>query len=109
MPYAAVGATLSFNSFKLCQACQDNWEALGISIDESVENSFGWHVGAGLDYLVTHNLALNVDIRTHFLKSQGNWIMDDLLSDASVSGDLDDLNLNTWVFRVGAKFYFRLF
>ena len=109
VPYAAVGATLSFNSFELCQTCKDNWEALGISINETVENSFGWHVGVGLDYQVTHNLALNVDVRTHFLKSQGNWSMDDLLSNVSVSGDLDDLNINTWIFRIGAKFYFRLF
>ncbi len=109
VPYAVMGATLSFNSFKLCQTCQDSWGALDISIKESVENSFGWHVGAGLDYQIARNFALNVDVRTHFLKSQGSWSMDDLLSGVSVSGDMDNLNLNTWVIRLGAKLYFRLF
>ncbi len=109
VPYAAVGGTFSFNSFELCQVCSDAWEALGTSITESVENVFGWHIGAGLDYHITPSIALNVDVRTHFLISNGTWSMADQLSDVSVSGGLDDLNLNTLVLRFGAKFYFRLF
>jgi outer membrane protein W len=109
IPYAQVGVAYNFLDFKLCSICQSEWEDMGFAISEEIDNSIGFQVGAGLDYRITDRIALNVDLRYQILNGQGTWSMSDQLSGVSQSGDLNDLNMSALVFRIGAKFFLKIF
>jgi outer membrane protein W len=107
VPYGTAGAVFHFNSFKVCSKCRELWDTLGFDIQERVDNALGFQVGAGVDYMLSRRIGLNVDLRYQFLSTGGTWAMSDLLSGLESSGNLKDLNLNTLVFRVGAKIFLR--
>ena len=109
IPYAQVGVAYNFLDFKLCSLCQSEWEEVGFAISEEIDNSIGFQVGAGLDYRITDRIAVNVDLRYQILNGQGTWSMSDQFSGISQSGNLDDLNLSALVFRIGAKFFLKIF
>jgi len=108
IPYIAVGVAYHFNTFKLCQICQDNWDAVGFDIREEIKNGLGFQFGAGLDYEVTDYIDLNLDVRYQIAKGSGSWSQTDQFSGASVSGDLEGLNLNALIIRVGAKIFLKI-
>jgi outer membrane protein W/uncharacterized protein YgiM (DUF1202 family) len=108
VPYAAAGVAYHFNSYKLCQLCQDQWDALGFDVREEVENALGFQVGAGLDYLVTDYIDLNLDVRYQFLKGSGSWSMTDQFGGPSLSGSLEDLNFNALILRIGIKIFLKI-
>ncbi len=107
VPYGTAGAVFHFNSFRVCSRCLETWDALGIDIQERMENALGFQVGGGVDYMLGRALGLNVEVRYHFMKSGGTWAMTDRLSGLETSGELKDLNLNALVFRVGVKIFLR--
>ncbi len=107
VPYGTAGAVFHFNSFKVCSKCQELWDTLGFDIRERVDNALGFQVGAGVDYMLNRTIGLNVDVRYQFMQTGGTWAMTDQLSGLDSSGDLKDLDLNTLVFRVGAKIFLR--
>jgi len=108
-PYAIVGIGYFFNSFALCDCIQAEWNPLGFDVREDVENSWGFLVGAGLDYFLAPNLSVNLDIRYGMSKTKGSWSFTDQVTGAAVSGNLEKLSLNTLVLGLGVKFYFSLF
>ncbi len=108
IPYIAAGVAYHFNTFKLCQVCQDHWEALGFDVREEVKNGLGFQIGAGLDYEVTDYIDLNLDVRYQIAKGSGSWSQTDQFSGASVSGDLEGLNFNALIIRVGAKIFLKI-
>jgi opacity protein-like surface antigen len=107
-PYLAAGVAYHFNTFKLCQICQDNWDALGFDVREEVENGLGFQFGAGLDYEVTDYIDLNLDVRYQIAQGSGSWSQTDQFSGAAVSGDLEGLNFNALIIRVGAKIFLKI-
>ena len=108
-PYAIVGIGYFFNSFALCDSVQAEWNPVGFDVREEVENSWGLLVGAGLDYFLTQNLSVNLDIRYCMSKTKGSWSFTDQVTGTALSGNLQELSLNTLVLGVGVKFYFSLF
>lgn len=109
VPYLLGGGGYYINSFKLDGEIADNWEALGFTIEEKVENVFGYHFGAGIDFFFTKSIALNLDARYCLAKVKGSWTLTDQIGGTQTSGDLEDLNLNSFVFGAGLKFCFQLF
>jgi outer membrane protein W len=108
VPYAAAGVAYHFNTFKLCQMCQDQWDALGFDVREEVENALGFQVGVGLDYQITDYIDLNLDVRYQFLKGSGSWSMTDQFGGPGLSGSLEDLNFNALILRIGAKIFLNI-
>ena len=49
------------NNFVLDQEVIDIMDALGFDVEEIVKNAKGFHLGAGIDFLITENIALNTD------------------------------------------------
>lgn len=108
-PYAVVGIGYYFNSFKLCDCIKNDWASLGFDVKEEVGNSLGFQVGAGCEYFVLPYLAVSLDVRYLLSNSKGSWSFVDQVSGGAVSGDIEDLNLNTLVLGLGVKFFFSIF
>ena len=108
-PYAIIGAGYFFNSFVLGDSVQTEWNTVGFDVIEEVENSAGFQVGVGLDYFVMPNFSVNIDIRYLLSKTKGSWSFTDQIGGSTVSGNLDDLTLNTLVLEIGFKFFFSIF
>ncbi|MFQ6083359.1 MAG: OmpW family outer membrane protein [Candidatus Aminicenantia bacterium] len=106
VPYVLGGAGYYLNSFTFDEDLTDAWDALGFDIEEKVENTTGFHFGAGIDYFFTDNIALNADIRYCIVKTKGSWTITDQIGGTETSEDLEDLNLNSIMFGVGLKFFF---
>ncbi len=94
------------NKFNLDEEITDSWDALGFDIEEKVENAIGYHIGAGIDIFITKNIALNADVRYCMAKIKGSWTLTDQVISTSISGDIENLSLNSLIFGGGFKFYF---
>lgn len=72
---------------------------------QSVDDSFGFHLGGGLEYPLTASLALAAEGRYIVLRpgASGDWT--DPVTEMPVSFD-DELDLNTWLFFGGLKYMF---
>jgi outer membrane protein W len=106
LPYLLGGGGYYLNRFNLDEEIIDAWDALGFDIEEKVENSIGYHFGAGIDLFITKNIALNADVRYFIAKIKGSWTLTDQIIGTENSGSLEDLNLNSLIFGGGLKFYF---
>ncbi|UCE22235.1 MAG: outer membrane beta-barrel protein [Candidatus Aminicenantes bacterium] len=106
VPYIQGGGGYYLNSFALDGEISDTWDALGFDVEEKIENSFGYHFGAGLDFFITEKIAISADFKYCIVKSKGSWSLTDRISGTVTSGDLENLNLNTMMFGVGLKFCF---
>ncbi len=106
VPYLVGGGVYYLNRFELDKEIIDGWDSLGFEIEEKIENSIGYQIGAGLDLFFTRNIALNFDCRYYITKTKGSWILTDQISDTEASGSLEKLNLNSLVFGGGLKFCF---
>ncbi len=106
VPYIEAGVGYYFNNFSLDSEIVDSWDALGYNIKEDVENSEGFHFGAGADFFWTENMAINAAVEYCLLNPHGSWSMTDQVSGTEASGDIGDLNFNTIMFRVGLKYFF---
>ena len=106
VPYALGGGGYYLNSFALAEEIINTWDALGFDIEEKIENSIGYHFGAGLDLFITGNIVINADFRYCLVKAKGSWSLTDQISGTVTSGNLDNLNINTIMFGAGLKFCF---
>lgn len=106
VPYLLGGGDYYLNRFDLDKEIIDAWSALGFDIEEKIENSIGYHIGAGLDLFFTKNIALNFDCRYCLAGTKGSWILRDQINGTETSGSLEKLNLNSLVFGGGLKFCF---
>ena len=105
-PYILAGGSYYFNKFYLDNEIISSWNGIGFDIAEKVENSMGFHFGAGIDFFIIENIALNIDARYYIAESKGIWTLADQVSNTEISGDLEKLNLNSIIFGVGLKLYF---
>jgi outer membrane protein W len=70
----------------------------GVAVD--VDNSFGLLAAAGIEYFITTNLALNVDVK--YIYNPVDFVQ----TEPGVSPMSFDLDLNTFIGGVGVKYYF---
>jgi len=82
------------------------WENMGFKISEEVDNCIGFHGGLGLDIFISNNIALNIDGRYVFSKTNLNSTILDTKSDVSVTKEIKDLKIDLIIATVGLKIYF---
>jgi opacity protein-like surface antigen len=106
VPYVAAGGGYYLNSFTLDAAIVKSWDDLGIDLDEAIDNAFGFHFGAGLDFFVNPNIAITAGVKYCLAKTKGSWTMKEQVSSEETTGTLPDLKLNALVFGAGLKYFF---
>jgi len=106
VPYVAAGGGYYLNSFTLDASIVKSWDDLGFDLEEAIDNAFGFHLGAGLDYFVKPNIAVGASVKYCLAKAKGSWTMKDQVSSEETEGTLSDLKLNALVFGVGLKYFF---
>ncbi len=106
MPYVLAGGGYFLNSYTLDSGVKNDWEGLGFVISEKVENSVGFHFGAGLDYFFTPKLALSAVVKYCMSTFKGSWSLKETVSATEASGDLKDLKLKPFIFGLGLKYFF---
>jgi len=76
VPYVAAGGGYYLNTFTLDSALVESWDDLGIDLEETIENVFGFHLGAGLDYFIKPNIAVGgPTVKYCLAKTKGSWTM----------------------------------
>jgi outer membrane protein W len=103
IPYAGAGVGYYLNNFSLDK--NDQWRNLGFDINEEVDNVFGYHFGAGIDYFIKSNMAVNIDIRYCIASFDGSYTITEEVSGISQSGNIEG-DLNHIFFGIGVKFLF---
>lgn len=106
VPYVSLGGNYYIANFVLDAETYKTWSLLGFDIGETIRNMFGFHFGAGLDFFLGENIALNIDMKYNVAKTSGTWSMKDLLSDVSTSGDIKNIKLNSLFILAGLKLLF---
>jgi len=106
IPYIRGGVGYSMNNFTINSGVTTQWNNLGYDIKETIENSIEFHFGAGIDLLVHKNTALNGDIRYLISNTNGTWTFMNHIINTENSGNLNDLNLNTFIIGFGLKYFF---
>lgn len=95
-PYISFGVGYFFNDFD-----QNDYiiEALyGPGADVDVDDSFGFHLGAGVEFFISENASFNLDFK---------YIWTEVEAEVNVPGFSDeDLELNPYVLGLGIKYYF---
>jgi opacity protein-like surface antigen len=105
-PYIAAGLGYYLNSYEIDGAIVTEWDDAGFTIEDAVDPSLGYHAGAGLDYLLTGNLAVNLDFKYILLNPDGTWTITDQVGSTSATGELADLNFSTFTITLGIKYFF---
>ena len=105
-PYLCGGIGYYINSYTVDSSLTDAWKVLGFTVEEKVESTLGFHGGAGLDFMLNKNLAVNADFKYCFIKPKGSWKMTEQVSSVEVSGNIEDLNFNSVMFVLGLKYFF---
>jgi outer membrane protein len=106
VPYIAAGGGYYLNSFTLDAAIVKSWDDLGVDLEEAIDNAFGFHFGAGLDFFVNPNIAITAGVKYCLAKTKGSWTMKEQVSLEVTEGALPDLKLNALVFGAGLKYFF---
>lgn len=106
IPYIRGGVGYSMNNFTINKGVTTQWNNLGYDIKEKVENSIEFHFGAGIDLLVHKNIALNGDVRYLISNTKGTWTFVNQIINTENSGNLNELNLNTFTIGFGLKYLF---
>jgi len=99
-PYILVGAGYYIVSFE--NSSKNPFENLGMEIDDSFDNKFGFHIGGGIDYQISSTFSLNGDIRYTFADLAGTYKITDTASGISRSGDYKG-KLDNFALSVGVK------
>lgn len=112
IPYIAVGLGYSLNSFDVDAALLDDWDAVGMTIEETVKSGLAIFAGLGLDFAIMpgpnpgQGLFINLEARYMMSKASGSWTLTDQVSKTSTGADLKDLKLDTIMFGLGFKYGF---
>jgi len=106
IPYIGIGGGYSFNKFSILNETVSAWNQLGFNITEHVDNTVAFSIDAGLDYLITKNVALNIELNYSNVKIEGSWIIKDQISDIEKSGAFKSSSLNTVFVGGGLKIIF---
>jgi len=110
-PYVGAGLGYYFNDFDLSGEAEDAIAQVRIDsgdptfdLDVDVDDSFGFHIDAGVDYFVNSNFALNIDAR-YFWSQADAKMTETRLGTPDEIGD-DEIDLDSFVIGVGAKYFF---
>jgi opacity protein-like surface antigen len=106
VPYVLAGGGYYLNTFDLDGNIVGNWSDLGFDDDEKVDNAFGFHVGAGLDYFINPNIAVGVNGRYCIVKGKGSWLLRDQVTGEEIKGNLANLSLNSIILVLSLKYFF---
>jgi outer membrane protein W len=102
-PYVGGGAGYYLNNFSL--EGENEWQSLGFDIKDEVDNTFGYHLGIGMDYLFTSGMAFTLDVRYCIVSLSGSYSITDQVSSITNSGDIEGA-LDHINFAAGLKFLF---
>jgi len=103
IPYVGAGVGYYLNNFSLENS--DQWQNLGFNIDEEVDSAFGYHFGAGIDFFIKSNMAINIDVRYSIASFNGSYTITEVVSGISHSGNIEG-DTNHISFGAGIKFLF---
>lgn len=106
VPYIKGGGSYYFVKYNLDNDIINSWNTLGFNIEEKVENAMGINVGAGIDFFIRKNIALNIDMKYYNVNLKGTWKLLDQVTNTEVSGHIENINLNSFMLGVGLKLYF---
>lgn len=106
VPYITAGGGISLNSFSLDATMLADYKALGLDLTEEVKTSLIVSVGAGLDFIASPNLIVDLHFRYRFGNADGSATITDQLSGASVTQALTGINLKSMVVGLGVKYVF---
>jgi outer membrane protein W len=103
IPY--VGAGVGYYLSNLSVENSDEWQRLGFNINQEVDSSLGYHFGAGIDYFINSNMAINVDARYCIASFDGSYTITEEVSGISHGGNIEGEH-NHLFFGAGIKFLF---
>lgn len=106
VPYVVAGGSYYLNEFNLDEKILDDWASLGFDLEEKVESGMGYHVGAGLDFFVSRNFALNLDGKYFINNMEGSWSIVEQNTSEEVSGQFDNLDMSSIFVGFGLKLVF---
>jgi opacity protein-like surface antigen len=106
IPYIVAGGDYHLNKFNLNNEIMSFWNDLGFNIQESVDHTFGFHLGAGLDFFLFRNIVFNLDVRYFTANMKGNRTLAHQISQEVSSGSIDSLKLNSLQAGISVKLYF---
>ena len=107
-PYVGAGLGYYFNDFDLSGDVKDHIANERLTdptydVDVDVDDSFGFHIDAGVDFFVNSNFALNIDAR--YFWSQADTKMTTTELGITEGGD-DEADLDSFIIGIGAKYFF---
>jgi opacity protein-like surface antigen len=105
VPYLVAGGDFHWNTFSLDESIVRSWSDLGYTFEESVDHTFGFHFGAGLDVFLFENLALNLDARYYTAGLSGKWTLSDQNGQEVTSGPFSDMTLNSLQAGISVKLF----
>ena len=95
-PYLLVGVGYFFNDIDQNDSTIEFIYGPGADVD--LDDSFGFHVGGGVEVFVSENVAVNLDLK---------YICTEVEADVNVAGFTDeDLDMDSFVAGLGIKYYF---
>lgn len=106
VPYIVGGGSYWVNKFTIDANTISPWRTLGFEIKEEVENSWGFHFGAGIDFFITKKIAINGDIRYFNVNSKGTWRLSEQITNIEVTNGLENINFSSVMIGMGLKFFF---
>lgn len=103
VPYAGIGGGYYLLEIGERNELRNYWWLSGVGIDLSIDDTFFFHLGGGLDIFLTKNVAFNFDARYAWARTD----IDQKQSFGFISRELGDtINLNAAFIAAGFKFYF---
>jgi outer membrane protein W len=103
VPYAAIGGGYYILEIDERSELRNLWLLSGVGVDLKIDDTFFFHLGGGFDIFLTENIALNLDLRYSWAKTD----IDERQSVGLVSRELGHtINLNAAFIGAGFKFYF---
>jgi opacity protein-like surface antigen len=105
IPYVVAGGDYHLNKFTLDNDIVNSWNAMGFNIEESVDHTFGFHFGGGIDLFISRSLALNFDVRYSTASLKGDWRLADTISQVETTGPIENIKLNFIQAEIGVKFF----
>jgi len=106
--YGLAGAGYYFVDYSWSDSSRDYFDDVQALYGPAVQNvsdSFGFQLGGGFDYPLSANIFLNVEGQYVLLSPEAKGAWRDPITGERYLFD-KDLDLNTWIFTVGAKYLF---
>lgn len=106
-PYVLAGGSYFINRFTLDGTVVNEWNAVGMTLTEKMNNTPGFHFGAGLEYSLRRALSVGMDVRYFLVKAKGSWNIIDNASAVEANGTFSGANLNALVAAITLKYFLK--